>query len=151
MEFQCERGTNDFFLVQHRDRAMFHPHAPVAGRLVEELVTDLGEIVFDAQAPGERKVRFLGEGERAFLVQVGQGHVGQQPEVLPADVVPDVAVAAHAAGIFFSPSRDRAATHADGGSAGERFDDAKEGGGTVHAAVLFEARAEVRDPEGVAL
>jgi hypothetical protein len=63
MEFERERGTNDFFLMQHRNRAMFHPHAPVAGRLVEELVTDLGEIVFDAQAPGERKVRFLGKAK----------------------------------------------------------------------------------------
>jgi hypothetical protein len=111
---------------------MLHPHAPVAGRLVQEFVADLGEVVLDAQAPGQGEIRLLGQGEGALFVQIRQGHVGEQPEVFSADVVAHVAVAAHAARILFPPPRDRSTTDADGGCARERFDDPEEGrlGGT---------------------
>ena len=60
-------------------------------------------------------------------------------------------VAAHAVGRIFRPARDRTATHADRRGAGQWFDDPKQRGGSVKPAILFKARAEVGDPEAIAL
>ena len=125
MEFQGQGRSNDFFLVQHGNRTVFNPHPPITGRLIEKLMAHLGEIIFDAQAPRQRKVRLLRQREGPFLIELGQGHVREQPKEFTTDFIADVAIAPHPSGRILGPARDRTAAHSNRRRAGHRFDDSK--------------------------
>jgi len=145
VEFEGEGGANDFLLIEHRDRAMFHPDPPILRGLVQKFVADSNEVVFNSDSPRQRKVHFRGQRNRCFLTQVGEGHIRQEPQVLTTHFVPEVAIAANESHRRLVPARNRLATDANRRGAAERFYDPEEGGRSIDATILQKPWAKVGD------
>ena len=57
---------------------MFDPGPPVFGRLVQEFVADLDDVIFNPKPPGQCEVHLRGERDKRFLAEIREGHVGKQ-------------------------------------------------------------------------
>ena len=110
VEFQCQGRTDDFLLIDDRDRALFHPGSPVLGRLIEKFVTDFDEIIFNPDSPRQCEVHLRRQDDRCFLAEVRQRHVGEQPQVVSSHFIPKVAAAADRTDRRLVPTGDRLAT-----------------------------------------
>ncbi len=93
---------------------MFHPGPPIFGRLVQKLVTDFDEVIFNTDSPGQRKVHFRCQDDRRLLAEVGERHAREQSQVFASHLVSEVTAAANKSDGAFVPSGDRLARHTNG-------------------------------------
>jgi len=124
---------------------MLDPQPPIAGRLFQKVMRNFHEVVLDAEAPGQAEIKIPRQGHRCFFAQIGQRHIGEQAQRLAANVVSQMIAATNERRDRLVPSGDRTAAHHNGWCALQRLDETKQGGRTIHAAVLLESGTEVRD------
>ena len=124
---------------------MLDPQPPIAGRLFQKVMRDFHEVVFDAEAPGEAEIKIPRQGNRCFFAQIGQGHIGEQAQRLPTNVVSQMIAATDQRRDGLVPSGDGTTTHHNGRRALQRLDEPEQGGRTIHAAVLLESGTEIRN------